>query len=825
MVRPFASGKLNRSRISLFALSVALFSAAPSAFAQQALPTIEVGKPRKTVAHNQGPRPARPVQAAAAAATPAPGPARPSEPAPFVPSEQVLGYGPSGVVGYVARGTSTATKTNTPLVDIPQSITILTKQQLEDRNSLTLNQALTYVPGVTVTGGEGNKDSVTIRGQSTTADFYRDGVRDDAEYYRDLYNIQAVEVLKGPSALTFGRGGGGGVINRVTKKADGETIRNIETSFGSFGRKRVTVDMGQAISDTLAVRLNALYEQSYGYRNFFRMERYGVNPTLTWKPLEKTFVTLSYEHYHDRRFNDRGIPSVGIGSFVEGFPAGLAAFVPGYPSPAPRSQFFGDINPNPMTNNYSRVEVNTVDLNIEHKTDFGLEIRNHTLFANYQKRYANTFPGENVLLFEGPPGGQMEIEGYVHNTPRRNIFNQTDLVYRFEMTPEIKHTLLMGSEVGNQKSSSERNLSCFGTPDNNFTVTCDGSAVAVDAPFFSPTIYNPMVYGDPRERRYTDLDVASGYVQDQIAVTNYFDILAGVRFDHFDLTFRGADFPLPPGADPTGQATEQAEGEIVDSLNQTIRNVTNKWSPRLGVVFKPTTDLSYYFAYSRSFLPASSDQFVVLTPSLAALSPQGFENLEVGTKYQITPRLLLTGALYQLNRSNQPVTVNAFNAVSANTRTRGGEIGLVGYVTDEWQVSLGYGLQSGRVLNASYYPNPADPWLVYSGKVTPNVPRNTYSFWNKVDVSSLFDAGAGVLGLGGGVIYNAKFYPAIDNAVVVPGYARVDAAAYVKLSERVNAQLNIENLLGARYYVAATNNNNIMPGAPRSAFVTVNAKF
>ncbi|MEK8095293.1 TonB-dependent receptor [Methylocystis sp. IM3] len=187
-------------------------------------------------------------------------------------------------------------------------------------------------------------------------------------------------------------------------------------------------------------------------------------------------------------------------------------------------------------------------------------------------------------------------------------------------------------------------------------------------------------------------------------------------------------------------------------------------------------------------------------------------------------RLLLTGALYQLNRSNQPVTVNAFNAV-ANTRTRGGEVGLVGYVTDEWQASLGYGFQSGRVLNASYFPNPADPWLVYSGKVTPNVPRNTYSFWNKVDISSLFDAGPGVLGLGGGVIYNAKFYPAIDNAVVVPGYARVDAAAYVKLSDRVNAQLNIENLLGARYYAAATNNNNIMPGAPRSAFVTLNAKF
>jgi catecholate siderophore receptor len=816
---------MNGSGLALGALTAALACPPPFAFAQQALPTIEVGRVSKRVAHAPAPRAAGPVRAApVVAAAPATG-SQTAAPGPFVPSEQVLGNGPSGVVGYVARGTSTATKTNTPIIDIPQSITILTKQQLDDRASYSLDQALTYVPGVTVTGGEGNKDAVTIRGQSTSADFYRDGIRDDAEYYRDLYNIQAVEVLKGPSALTFGRGGGGGIINRVTKKADGETIRNLEVVGGSFGKRRVTADIGQAVSDTLALRLNALYEKSEGYRSYFQMERYGVNPTLTWKPLEKTFVTLSYEHYHDRRFNDRGIPSIGAPSFTEGFPAGLASFVPGYPAPAPYYQFFGNTFPTARTNNFARVDVNLVDLNMEHKTDFGLEIRNHTMLASYRKRYANTFPGENVLLFEGPPGGQMEIEGYVHNTPRTNIFNQTDLVYRFDMTPEIKHTLLAGAEIGNQRSASERNLSCFGTPETNLVVNCDGSATAVDAPFLSPTLYLPMVYGDGRERRYTNLDVASGYVQDQIAITKYIDILAGVRFDHFDLTFTGADFPLPPGADPNGQAAETAEGEIVDPINQTIRSVANKWSPRLGVVVKPIEDLSGYFAYSRSFLPASSDQFVVLTPSLAALQPQGFANLEVGVKYQITPRLLLTGALYQLDRSNQPVTVNAFNAVAVNTRTRGGEIGLVGYVTDQWQVSLGYGIQSARVLNGNNVPSEVDPWLIYTGKVTPNVPRNTFSYWNKLDVSSFFDAEPGVLGLGAGVIYNAKFYPAIDNTVIVPGYARVDGAAYVKLSKNVTAQLNVENLAGAHYFVAATNNNNIMPGAPRSAIVTVNAKF
>jgi len=819
-------------RYSASFCAIASALASSPANAQTSLPTINVGgaAQHKIVHHAPAPRAPQPVRAAPVVAAPrpaapAPAPVQVSAPAPFVPAGEQLGRGPSGVVGYVARGTSTATKTNTPILDIPQSVSILTKQQLQDRGSFSVQQALTYVPGVTVTGGEGNKDSIVIRGQNTSADFYRDGVRDDAEYYRDLYNIQAVEVLKGPSALTFGRGGGGGIVNRVTKKADGETIREIEGSFGSFGRKRVAIDIGQAISDTLAVRLNALYENSYGFRNFFHLERYGVNPTLTWKPLKDTFVTLSYEHYRDWRTNDRGIPSIGMGSYIEGFPAGLAASFPGYPSPAPIYTFFGDANPSATKNNYSKVDVNTVDLDIQHKTDFGLEIRNHTVYANYAKRYANTFAGENVLLFEGPPGGQMEIEGYLHNTPRRNVFNQTDLVYRWHMTPEIKHTFLAGAEVGNQRSSSERNLSCFGAPDNNFAITCDGSAAAVDAPFLRPTIYYPMVYGDPRERRYTNLTVASGYVQDQIAITKYIDVLAGVRFDHFDLNFRGADFPLPPGADPTGQATEQAEGEIVDPLNQTIRVVNNKWSPRLGLVFKPTEDISFYGAYSRSFLPQSSDQFVVITPSLAALQPQGFENFEAGAKYQITPRLLLTSAIYQLNRSNQPLTVSAFNAVAADTRTRGGEISLVGYLTDEWQASLGYGHQSARVLSTSNYPSTTDPFLIYTGKVTPNVPRDTFSFWNKYDVSTILGERPGVVGLGAGVIYNAKFFAAVDNAVFVPGYARVDAAAYWKVTEKITAQLNVENLLGARYYAAATNNNNIMPGAPRSAYVTLNAKF
>lgn len=801
---PSVVKKVERSLVSLCALSAALALTERAAFAQQSLPTIDVGGARRTATRAPAPRAAQANPAAPAVADRTPVVSAPQR-APFVPQGEHIWRGPTDVHGYFAGGTSTATKTNTKIMDIPQSVTILTKQQLEDRNSLTLNQALQYVPGVTVAQGEGQRDQLTIRGQPTTADFYTDGVRDDAEYYRDLYNIEAVEVLKGPSALIFGRGGGGGVVNRVTKKADGETLRSMQVSAGSFGRKRVSVDVGQAITDSLAFRVNGLYEQSYSYRNFFNLERYGINPTFTWKPFENTFVTLSYEHYFDRRFLDRGVPSVSFDQSPLALAArglGLGNYFPGYPAPVDNWTFFG--NPD---NNYSKVDVDRAVLAIDHTTDFGLNIKNQTVFANYAKYYANTF-ANGAVAFTGcgaVPAPCVQLSGYDNETPRQNIFNQTDLTYTLHMTPDIKHTLLAGMEFGNQKSDGNRNNARWG---NFFTGSSNFNTF-----IGLPTVYWPVVYNNPSFRRHTDLDLAAGYVQDQISVTKYVDVIAGVRFDSFNLKFVN-NLPNPT---PT----------LDNYWGQTLISNTNRWSPRFGLVVKPFEQLSLYGAYSRSFLPPAGDQFNTLTISASNLQPQGFENFEAGFKAEITPTLLFTGALYDLRRTNQAIAVNAFYNVLTDTRTVGGELGLVGYVTKEWQVSLGYGNQHAYVTSSDRVPAIAGGAVLFSekGKVVPSVPQNTFSFWNKYDVSSLIGFGPDFLGLGAGVVYNAKFYAALDNTVIVPGYARVDGAVYLKLNENWSGQVNIENILGAKYYASAHNNNNIMPGAPTSAYVTINAKF
>ena len=215
--------------------------------------------------------------------------------------------------------------------------------------------------------------------------------------------------------------------------------------------------------------------------------------------------------------------------------------------------------------------------------------------------------------------------------------------------------------------------------------------------------------------------------------------------------------------------------------NAQLNRIDNLWSPRFGLVFKPFEQLSLYGSYTRSYVPLAGDQFVLLTPSLANLAPQGFQNFEAGFKAEIMPRLLFTGALYQLNRSNQPVVATAVDSVLANTQTNGGELGLTGNVTDLWQVSVGWGHQGNFIqkINSSGVGTVSPNYGV--GKDVPFVPKNTFSFWNKYDFSDLLNARAGVFSIGAGVIHNAKFFAALDNTVIVPGYTRVDGGLFFKI--------------------------------------------
>lgn len=659
--------------------------------------------------------------------------------------------GPAGIDGYTAKSTTTATKTDTPIKDIPQAVTVITAEQAADQGSRSLGQALSYVPGVTVAQGEGHRDALTIRGQQTTADFYVNGVRDDVEYYRDLYNVQAVEVLKGPSAMNFGRGGGGGVVNRTQKEADGSRIRDVTATYGSYDTKRTTIDVGDELSSAAAFRLNAMYEDAEGFRDFFELERFGINPTMGFKLSDQTKLLVSYEFYSDKRTVDRGVPSLD-----------------GRPVEGRRRTFFG--NPEDSRADF---EGHTAAVTLEHKISDDVTVRNHTSYTSADKAYQNTFAATTVS-----PTGEVGISGYRDETARDSFVNQTDLTYRFTIAPGIRHTMVAGAEFTHQETNNNRDNAHFLTPDGPGSVT---------VPFANPTLFSPVFFNDTARRRATDLQTHAAYVQDQLEIGRYLELIGGLRFDRFDLAFQDLR---------SGHKNDQ------------FARVDNVWSPRAGVVFKPSETISLYVSYSKSFLPSSGDQFNVLDVTTSTLEPQEFENREIGFKAELLPRLLLTGAIFQLDRTNQFVASGPFAGTQVGeTRTEGGELALTGYITDQWQVSAGYGHQIAVVTQGDSAGNEV-PW----------VPHNTFSLWNRYQFTPAWGAGIGV-------VHKTDFYAALNNEVQVPGYTRVDAALYFDLDELWTAQVNVENILGENYFVSAHNNNNIMPGTPTSLYVTVGAKF
>jgi catecholate siderophore receptor len=337
--------------------------------------------------------------------------------------------------------------------------------------------------------------------------------------------------------------------------------------------------------------------------------------------------------------------------------------------------------------------------------------------------------------------------------------------------------MLFGFEVGGERSRNRRTTANF--LGSNFVPVSDPTVDAdvVFAP--SATDANNQVHAD----------VAALYAQDQIRPADWIEIVAGLRFDSFRLH--------------------------VDDLRDGSRfsRRDHLWSPRLGLVLKPSNRLSLYASYSRSYLPQSGDQFSSLTSITEGLKPERFDNYEVGAKLQLPGGLLATAAIYQLDRTNtraaDPLNP-ARTVLTGAQRSRGLELGLERSLSSRWLVSAGYALQKAEISETTA----AAP----KGREVPLVPRHSFSLWNRYDVSDRFGAGLGV-------IARTKSYATISNAVKLPGYARLDAALYYDLPGGIEAQVNVENLFGAHYFPTANSDNNISPGAPRTLKASLGYRF
>lgn len=651
---------------------------------------------------------------------------------------------------YGASTTRSATKTETPLRDTPQSATVLTRALIADQAMQSMADVVRYIPGVTMGQGEGHRDAPTIRGNSSTADFFVDGVRDDAQYLRDVYNVERVEALKGPNAMVFGRGGGGGVLNRVSKEANWARAGALTLEGGSFDHNRATIDVGDALGGRAAVRFNGIYEKSDGFRDGFSMKRRGLNPTASVLLGGGTMLKLDYERFVDDRTVDRGIPSAR-----------------GLPSAAAITTFFGDRDAS-----YSHTNVDAAGVGLERAFGHGVTLRNRSRWVQYDKFYQNVYPDSAV----NADGTQVRIAAYNSATPRTNLFNQTDLVSAFS-TGSVRHSLVAGAELSRQVTQNYRQTGYF----DNGTVT------KKVVPFDQPSVSAGATYrqsasdGDNR----VVANVAAVYVQDQVTLSPMWQAIVGVRIDRFALRFH----------DNRKNTDLQRDDQLV--------------SPRAGLVFKPVPEVSLYGSFGVSHLPSAGDQFSSLTATTRSLAPERFRNYEVGLKWDVLPQLMLTSALYRLDRTNSsaPDPLNTGVIVQTGAqRSTGAEFGLTGEVTSAWQIAGGFATQRAEITSTTS----AAP----AGRFVPLVPRRTLSLWNRYQVTS-------AAGVGLGVVRQASVFASIDNTVTLPAFTRVDGALFVTATPHVRLQLNVENLLDRRYYATSHGNNNILPGAPRSLKLSV----
>lgn len=651
---------------------------------------------------------------------------------------------------YGIRATSTATRTNTDVKDIPQALTVISESQIEDQQLRSIADVLWFVPGATPGTGEANRDQFTLRGNNTTADMFVDGIRDDVQYSRDLYNVERVEVLRGPNAMIFGRGGGGGVVNRVTKRSSLAELREFAGSVDNEGGVRLTGDLDHPLGSGAGLRINGMYENGESFRDHVELERWGVNPTAGVLVGPRTRLDFSYEHLHDRRTTDRGVPSDGDRP-LEGFD----------------EVFFGD-----PELSFAKANVDVASVAVQHELGNGLTVRNRTLFGDYDKFYQNVYPSS---LDEAT--SEVVLGAYNSRNDRRNLISQTDLIWDSRLGG-IDQTLLFGFELGLQRSRNFRQ---------------SGTIVGANrVPLSDPTVDAEVIFAQTASdaNNRTRATIAAVYVQDQIRFSPMFEIVAGLRFDSFKLRvddLRGAG----------------ARFSRTDEL----------LSPRLGLIFKPQPNLSLYASYSRSYLPQSGDQFSGLSLTSEALKPEKFDNYEIGAKWEPIPGLLATAALYQLDRTNTvaPHPTDPTQVVLTGAqRSRGLELGLERSITHRWQVSAGYAWQDAEIIETTA--------SAPEGRDVPLVPRHSFSVWNRYDVTDR-------LGLGLGVVARSKSFASISNEVVLPGYARVDAAAFYEIARGVELQLNVQNLLGEDYYPTAHNDNNIAPGAPTTAIATVRLGF
>jgi catecholate siderophore receptor len=680
------------------------------------------------------------------------------------------------VSGVVVTGVRPLMGDKIPLTlqDAPQSVNVLPQKLLEAQGVTRLQDALRNVPGITLNAGEGaaRGDTVNLRGFSAFNDFFLDGIRDAAVYNRDTFDLQQVEVLKGPSATLFGRGSTGGVINQVSKAPGLEPFRYVTVDGGSNDEIRGELDVDQPLSPTSAVRLNAMGESSsVADRDFVQNRRWGIAPAASFGIGEPTTVTLAYMHLSEDDRPDTGVP-----------------FVNGAPAPVPPEADFG------LLSDRAKSDVDIGTLIILQQFNANVSLENSFRAADYSFNYIFDSPnfGSVASGGQGPPAPGTPLSSILvgRDSPssganETNVTDQLDATFRFD-TGSVRHVLVTGVEV----SWLTNDLFRYNNPFNKNNNWIPGTPLLAPNPNMVRQV-QPIT-----STQDTNANSEAAYVTDTMSVGPHVDLITGVRIDRFAATYHQVTLT-------SGAVLDLAHTDVVPS-------------PRVALVYKPIPNTSLYVAYGTSFDPSA--EALTLTTKTANLGPVKATDYEAGFKSTVlNGGVLLTGAVFhtvvdnaQTNDPDNP-TITVLNG---NQRVQGIELGATGHITEQLEIVAGYTYLDGKTI-ASGTPSAI-------GKEIPNLAHNAVNVWAEYYVTPAWE-----VGFGGN--YLDRRFADQANTASVPAVTVWNAMTSYRISPRLTAQLNVNNLFDKLYYggiyFTSASENHAIPAPGRTVKVALRASF
>lgn len=661
------------------------------------------------------------------------------------------------------------------LLDTPQAVTTISSQMLEDRNAMSLDDALRNVPGITLGAGEfswqGNNP--TIRGFSSRNDMFLDGMRDLGNYARDPFNLESVEVLLGPSSMVFGRGSTGGVINQSTKKPVADELRSLHVNVGNAGTRRATVDVNQPLAglgDNGGFRLNLLAHQSdVPGRDVAETERYGVAPSLSMDLGSATQLTLGYLYLDSDSIPDYGMP-----------------WIDGKPADVDRDNFYG------FTSDYLKTQANVASAALDHQLNRDWSLNAQVRLADYSRSSFITEPqvAPGVTQNDAPASVTVERMIFTGHSKEKMWQGQLNIQGDF-LTGDIEHTLVAGLESASESS------------DPTFGFASQTSYFDYGIPVPTTNLANPT-YGPytgttaDRLTSNTDSDTLAAYALDTVKFTDQWQLSLGIRWDRFKTDYAERRF------DVAGGQTSNADYGTKDIVT----------SYRTALVYKPVPEGTVYLGWGTSFNPSGESVSFInsgrgLTVGNVALDPEKNENLELGTKWSLLGNhLFVDASVFRIKKTNARVADPnnpGFNTLAGEQKVKGLSVNVSSFASSTVQLTGGYTYLDDSQLNTL---------TGATGRIN-NVAKNTFSLWANWIASDRLSIGAGPRYVDSRVINNSK---------VADDYWAVDAMGKYEYSDTLTLKLNLTNLTD-EYYFDQLHPWHVIPGPGFAAVFAVNLDY